>query len=33
MDTPMPEGVKKLIVKNVNEVEEVSSTVDLYSVP
>ena len=28
MDTPMPEGVKKLIVKNVNEVEEVSSTVD-----
>ena len=28
MDTPMPEGVKKLIVKNVNEVEEVASTVD-----
>ena len=28
MDIPMPEGVKKLIVKNVNEVEEVSSTVD-----
>ena len=28
MDTPMPEGVKNLIVKNVNEVEEVASTVD-----
>lgn len=28
MDTPMPEGVKKLIVKNVNEVKEVASTVD-----
>ncbi len=28
MTTPMPEGVKKLIVKNVNEVEEVASTVD-----
>jgi len=28
MDTPMPEGVKNLVVKNVNEVEEVSSTVD-----
>ena len=28
MDTPMPEAVKKLIVKNVNEVEEVASTVD-----
>ena len=28
MDTPMPEGVKKLIVKNVNEVEAVASEVD-----
>lgn len=28
MDTPMPEGVKNLIVHNVNEVEEVASTVD-----
>ncbi|MCC8138602.1 MAG: aspartate-semialdehyde dehydrogenase [Clostridiales bacterium] len=28
MTTPMPEGVKKLIVKNVNEVEEVASSVD-----
>ena len=28
MDTPMPEAVKKLIVHNVNEVEEVASTVD-----
>lgn len=28
MDTPMPEAVKKLVVKNVNEVEEVSKTVD-----
>lgn len=28
MDTPMPEGVKKLIVHNVNEVEEVAKTVD-----
>lgn len=28
MTTPMPEGVKKLIVKNVNEVEEVAATVD-----
>ena len=28
MDTPMPEGVKKLIVKNVNDVEHVASTVD-----
>lgn len=28
MTTPMPESVKKLIVKNVNEVEEVSKTVD-----
>lgn len=28
MDTPMPEAVKKLIVKNVNEVEAVSSEVD-----
>ena len=28
MDTPMPEAVKKLIVHNVNEVEEVAGTVD-----
>lgn len=28
MTTPMPEGVKKLIVKNVNEVEQVASQVD-----
>ena len=28
MDTPMPEAVKKLIVHNVNEVEEVAKTVD-----
>ena len=28
MDTPMPEGVKKLIVHNVNEVEQVAATVD-----
>ncbi len=28
MDTPMPEAVKKLIVKNVNDVEEVSKDVD-----
>ena len=28
MDTPMPEGVKKLIVANVNEVEKVASSVD-----
>ena len=28
MDTPMPEGVKKLVVMNVNEVEKVASTVD-----
>ena len=28
MDTPMPEAVKKLIVKNVNEVEAVSKEVD-----
>ena len=28
MDTPMPEAVKKLVVKNVNEVEAVSSEVD-----
>lgn len=28
MTTPMPEGVKKLIVSNVNEVEKVASTVD-----
>ena len=28
MKKPMPEGVKKLIVHNVNEVEEVASTVD-----
>lgn len=28
MDTPMPEAVKKMVVKNVNEVEEVASAVD-----
>ena len=28
MDTPMPEAVKKIVVKNVNEVEEVASKVD-----
>ncbi len=28
MQTPMPEAVKKIIVKNVNEVEEVSREVD-----
>lgn len=28
MQTPMPEAVKKMIVKNVNEIEEVSSAVD-----
>lgn len=28
MDTPMPEAVKKMVVKNVNEVEEVASEVD-----
>ena len=28
MDTPMPEAVKNIIVKNVNEVEEVASEVD-----
>lgn len=28
MDTPMPESVKKLVVKNVNEVEEVAAGVD-----
>ena len=28
MDTPMPEAVKKLIVKNVNEVEGETSEVD-----
>ena len=28
MDTPMPEAVKKLVVMNVNEVEEVASKVD-----
>ena len=28
MDTPMPEGVKNLIVANVNEVEKVASSVD-----
>ncbi|MBO4395656.1 MAG: aspartate-semialdehyde dehydrogenase [Eubacterium sp.] len=28
MDTPMPEAVKKIIVKNVNEVEAVASVVD-----
>ena len=31
MDTPMPEAVKKIIVKNVNEVEAVSYThLDVY---
>ena len=28
MDSPMPENVKNIIVKNVNEVEEVASQVD-----
>ena len=28
MDTPMPEAVKKIVVRNVNEVEEVAKTVD-----
>lgn len=28
MDTPMPEAVKKLVIHNVNEVEEVARTVD-----
>ena len=28
MDTPMPEGVKKLVILNVNEVEKVAETVD-----
>ena len=28
MTTPIPEAVKKLVLKNVNEVEEVASTVD-----
>lgn len=28
MDTPMPEGVKKLVVKDVNDVQEVSKEVD-----
>ena len=28
MQTPMPEAVKKIIVKNVNEIEEVSREVD-----
>ncbi|MGN0484224.1 MAG: aspartate-semialdehyde dehydrogenase [Lachnospiraceae bacterium] len=28
MDTPMPEAVKKIVVKNVNEVEKVASEVD-----
>lgn len=28
MDTPMPEGVKKLVVMNLHDVEEVASTVD-----
>ena len=28
MDTPMPEAVKKIVVKNVNEVKEVASKVD-----
>ena len=28
MDTPMPDAVKNIIVKNVNEIEEVASSVD-----
>ena len=28
MDTPMPEAVKDIVVKNVNEVEHVASEVD-----
>ena len=32
MDTPMPEAVKKIVVHNVNEVEEVAKTVDFDSV-
>ena len=28
MDTPMPDVVKNMVVKNVNEVEEVASSVD-----
>lgn len=28
MDTPMPEGVKKLVVANVNEIEKVAASVD-----
>ena len=28
MDTPMPEAVKKIVVKNVNEVAEVAAEVD-----
>lgn len=32
MDTPMPEAVKSMIVKNVNEVEEVLLRLILYSV-
>ncbi len=28
MDTPMPDSVKNIIVKNVNEIEEVASSVD-----
>ena len=31
MTTPMPEAVKNIIVKNVNEVAEVAAEVDLYS--
>ena len=29
MDTPMPEAVKDIVVKNVNEVEDVAAEVDL----
>ena len=32
MDTPMPEAVKKIVVKNVNEVENVASKLILYLV-
>ena len=31
MSTPMPEGVKNLVVMNVNEVEKVASGVDFVS--
>ena len=29
MDTPMPDAVKDIVVKNVNEVEETAASVDL----